>query len=58
MPRPRPEDARRYALPALERRVDRLETRLRLLEEDFRGGINLPRFYVGKDEKPGPADAR
>ncbi len=58
VPRPRPEDAQRYALPALERRVDRLETRLRLLEEDFRGGINLPRFYVGKDEKPGPADAR
>ncbi len=54
VPRPRPEEAQRYALPALERRVDRLETRLRLLEEDTRGGINLPRFYVEKDEKPGP----
>ena len=50
----RPEDTQRYALPALERRLDRLETRLRLLEEDMRGGINLPRFYVEKPEKPGP----
>jgi hypothetical protein len=31
-----------------------LETRLKLLEEEFRGGINLSKFYVGKQEKPGP----
>ncbi|MEN6450866.1 MAG: hypothetical protein ABFC96_10270 [Thermoguttaceae bacterium] len=52
VPRPRPEDAQRYLLPALERRVERLETRQKLLEEDFRGGINLSRFYVGKQQPP------
>jgi hypothetical protein len=45
VPQPRPEDVQRFALPALQRRVERLETRLALLEEDMRGGINLTRFY-------------
>jgi len=51
VPRPRPEDTQRYVLPALQRRVERLETKLKLLEEDYRGGINLARFYAGKQEK-------
>jgi hypothetical protein len=45
VPRPRPEDTQRYLLPALERRVDRIDARIKLLEEELRGGINLPRFY-------------
>jgi len=45
VPRPKPEDTQRYLLPRLERRVERLETRIRLLEEELRGGINLARFY-------------
>ena len=45
VPRPRPEDTQRYLLPALQRYVERLETRVKLLEEDLRGGINLSRFY-------------
>ncbi len=48
VPRPRPADTHRYILPVLQRRVDRLETRLKLLEEELRGGINLARFYEGK----------
>jgi hypothetical protein len=51
VPRPRPEDTERYILPALERHVDRLETRVKLLEEELRGGINLARFYSDKREK-------
>jgi len=54
VPRPKPEDTQRYLLPMLQRKVDRLENRLRLLEEELRGGINLMRYY--KDEggkKPG-----
>jgi hypothetical protein len=54
VPRPKQEDAQRYALPALQRQVDRMETRLKLLEEELRGGINLARFYAGKQEKSGP----
>ena len=51
VPRPRPEDTQRYLLPALQRRVERLETRLKLLEEELRGGINLSRFYAGGEGK-------
>jgi hypothetical protein len=54
VPRPRPEDIERYILPALERHVDRLETRVKLLEEELRGGINLARFYSEKQEKGEP----
>jgi len=53
VPRPRAEDTQRYLLPALQRRVERLETRTKLLEEELRGGINLSRFYVEKQEKGG-----
>ncbi len=48
VPRPRygpqPEDV----LPTLQRKVERLESRLKLLEEEVRGGINLNRFYGPK----------
>jgi len=44
VPRPRPEDTQRYVVPMLQRKVERLETRIRLLEEELRGGINLARL--------------
>ena len=48
VPRPRrgpqPEDM----LPTLQRKVERLESRLKLLEEEVRGGINISRFYGPK----------
>lgn len=46
VPRPRPEDTQQFLLPALQRRVERLETRLGLLDEEIRGGINLAKYYV------------
>jgi len=54
VPRHKPEDAQRFLLPALQRRIDRLETRLALLEEELRGGINLARFYGPKNQGSGP----
>ncbi|MGD0654958.1 MAG: hypothetical protein ABSA16_11475 [Thermoguttaceae bacterium] len=51
VPRPKPEDTHRYVLPALQRMVERMEMRIKLLEEEFRGGINLARFYVPPGEK-------
>jgi hypothetical protein len=51
VPHPRPEDSHRYLLPALQRRIERLETRMLLLEEELRGGINLSRFYADKSGK-------
>jgi hypothetical protein len=51
VPQPKPEDSQRYLLPALQRRIERLETRMGLLEEEHRGGINLSRFYAGGEGK-------
>ncbi len=51
VPRPGPEDEQRNILPMLERKVERLESRLKLLEEELRGGINLARFYAEKKKK-------
>ena len=45
VPRPRPEDTQRYLLPALQRKLERMESRLKLVEEELRGGINLARYY-------------
>ena len=56
VPQPKPEDSQRYLLPALQRRIERLETRMGLLEEEHRGGINLSRFYA--DERAGDAGIR
>jgi hypothetical protein len=46
IPRQRPEDTHRYVLPQLQRQVERMEMRMKLLEEELRGGINLSRFYT------------
>jgi hypothetical protein len=51
VPRPQVEETTRYLIPALQQRVERLETRLKLVEEEQRGGINLSRFYADKAEK-------
>jgi len=45
VPRPRPEDAAPQLVPQLMRRVERLETRIKLLEEELRGGIDISRFF-------------
>jgi len=50
VPRPRPEDKQRVILPMLERKVERMEARVKLLEEELRGGINLAKFYGPKKE--------
>ena len=52
VPLPEPVDEAVEILPALMRRMERLETRLKLLEEEQRGGIDLSRFYnpPGEDE--------
>jgi hypothetical protein len=47
---PRPEPATEQAiLPQLARRIEQMETRLKLVEEEQRGGIDLTQFY----ERPG-----
>ncbi|MHC4399210.1 MAG: hypothetical protein ACYTG0_06000 [Planctomycetota bacterium] len=49
VPRVRQERSPEQALGLVERRVERLETRIKLLEEELRGGINIARFYGSKE---------
>jgi len=45
VPRPRQVDQNHELLPQLARRIERLETRLKLMEDEQRGGIDLTEFY-------------
>jgi hypothetical protein len=45
VPRPKPFDETPQLIPQLLRRMERLETRMKLLEDEQRGGIDLTRFY-------------
>jgi len=38
-------------VPLLQRRIEHLENRLQLLEEELRGGVNLNRFYAANPDK-------
>jgi hypothetical protein len=52
VPRLDPIDRSPELIPALLRRVERLETRLKLLEEEQKGGIDLTKFYESNLKKP------
>ncbi len=45
VPRIKPRDETPDLIPALMRRVERLESRIMLLEEERRGGIDITKFY-------------
>ena len=45
VPRPKRPDETREVIPSLLRRMERVETRVKLLEEEARGGIDLTKFY-------------
>lgn len=51
VPRPEPVDPEERLLPTLARRVEQLEARLRLVEEEQRGGIDLAKFYAENQPK-------
>jgi hypothetical protein len=46
IPRRRVIDEAAHALPQVLKRLDRVETRLKLLEDEQRGGIDLTKFYL------------
>lgn len=50
VPRPKPQDVQQQLFPMLQQKIERLETRIKLLEEELRGGINLERFYGPRKE--------
>ncbi|MCA9218519.1 MAG: hypothetical protein KDB27_35870 [Planctomycetales bacterium] len=49
VPRQTPADEAPRLLPELVRRMERVETRLKLLEEDQKGGIDITKFFAGPD---------
>jgi hypothetical protein len=50
-PKPKPEDPDQRLLPQIARRLEQLESRLKLIEEEQRGGINLEKFYAENQKK-------
>jgi hypothetical protein len=50
VPRVRAEESEQALLPQLARRLEQLETRLKLVEEEQRGGIDLTKFYARPDQ--------
>ena len=45
VPRPKPPDDTAQVIPQLKRRMERLELRMKLFEEEQREGIDITRFY-------------
>jgi hypothetical protein len=45
VPRPKPADKEQALLPQLARRLEQMEMRLKILEEEQRGGLDLSQFY-------------
>ena len=60
VPRPEPRDETNELIPQLARRVERLEFRLKLMEDERRGGVDLTKYYekakkeIFPDESLGP----
>lgn len=55
VPRPSLIESSEQTLLLLTRRFERMETRIKLLEEELRGGINIARFYGPGDKKQKPS---
>jgi RNAse (barnase) inhibitor barstar len=52
VPRPKPAQMSMDLLPQVLRRIERLETRTKLLEEEQQSGIDITRFYSKPSSKP------
>jgi hypothetical protein len=52
VPRPKVDEGNQLHLPQLARRLEQLEMRIKLVEDEQRGGIDLTKFYVKPDQEP------
>jgi hypothetical protein len=52
VPRQKPADREKDALPQLARRLEQFETRLKIIEEEQRGGLDLTKFYERPEATP------
>ena len=53
VPRLKPLDETVELLPQMLRRLERIETRLKLMEEEQKGGIDITRFFQPQSEDSG-----
>jgi hypothetical protein len=53
VPRPKRTSENRDLIPQLLRRMERLETRVKLMEEERRGGIDITKFYKPPEQNQG-----
>lgn len=51
VPRPKPTDTAAELLPQLARRMERLETRMKLLEQDQKQNLDITKFYQRPDRE-------
>ncbi|MDA8745908.1 hypothetical protein N9N28_14865 [Rubripirellula amarantea] len=56
VPRTKPRDENRDLIPQLARRIERLESRIKLMEEERRGGLDITRFYEKHKNNLPPLD--
>jgi len=49
VPRPKPADENKDVIPQMLRRMERLESRIKLMEEERRAGIDITKFYAERD---------
>ncbi len=54
VPRPQPADENKDVIPQLMRRMERLESRIKLMEEERRAGIDITKFYADPNESGPP----
>ncbi|MCC6510233.1 MAG: hypothetical protein IT423_14100 [Pirellulaceae bacterium] len=52
VPKQEPVDTLPALIPQIQRRLERLESRIKLLEDEQRGGIDITKFYTGKGPEP------
>ncbi|REK07158.1 MAG: hypothetical protein DWQ37_21650 [Planctomycetota bacterium] len=52
VPRPQKPDASPQLLPQLARRLEKIEARMKLVEEELKGGIDITDFYVDPQKPP------
>ena len=51
VPRPKPADKEGELIPQLARRIERLEARIKIMEDENRGGVDITRFYEKNKNK-------
>jgi len=56
VPRPKPHDDTPEVIPQLLRRMERLETRVKLLQDEQRGGLDITKLYKRPPAAAGPTD--